>query len=273
MSTSKDAASRARHMANDWSAAQYLKFEKQRTRPSRDLLAQVPLRNPRHVLDIGCGPGNSTQVLVDTFPQAKVEGMDSSPDMLAKARKTLPDVSFYQADLVKFEPGATVDLIFSNAVFQWIRSEDRIAVIRKLIEALPPGGVFAMQAPNNRDEPSHAAMRAVAEDGPWADMFRQLRPGLEAFQAPQQLYDALIPLCSEINIWQTAYEHPLDGHEGIIEWVKGTGLRPFLDPLDPENRESFLAKYLERLKEHYPLCSDGKVLLRFPRLFIVAVRA
>lgn len=257
----------------DWSAAQYLKFAEQRTRPSRDLLAQVPLASPKHIIDIGCGPGNSTEVLAKQWPDAQISGIDSSPNMIETARKALPNLQFAVADLADYTPEGPVDLLFSNAVYQWINFEDRIPIMKRLIESLKPGGVFAFQVPDNYTEKSHEAMRTVAENGPWSATLSSLKPSLGPFQTPFELYNDLKPLCSSVDIWHTNYQHPLDGHEGIVEWVKGTGLRPFIDPLSAEQREGFLEAYLGKLKELYPSCNDGSVLLRYPRLFLVAVRA
>ncbi|TPX08066.1 uncharacterized protein E0L32_010266 [Thyridium curvatum] len=258
----------------DWSANQYLKFEKQRTRPARDLLAQVPLdQPPRRVLDVGCGPGNSTEILREQYPAAAIEGIDSSPDMIAKAGKRLPDIPFSVVDLRTYSPKEPQDLIFSNAVLHWLRADERIPTMRRMVEWLRPGGVLAIQVPDNYLEKSHAAMRAVAEEGPWAPVLGPLKPALDPFESPQELYDGLIPLCSAVDIWHTFYQHPLEDHQGVVEWVKGTGLRPFLDPLGPEDRVAFEKEYLEKLKGLYPVSVDGKVLLRYPRLFLVAVRA
>jgi len=256
----------------DWSAAQYLKFNAERTRPSRDLLSQVPLSSPGRIVDLGCGPGNSTEVLVAHYPHSHISGMDSSPDMIAKAKGTLPEIEFTLDDLSTYRSKEPVDLFFSNAVFQWIPAADRIRIVTDLLQTQPSGGVFAFQVPDNFTEPSHEAMRAVAADGPWASLLDRLKPAREPFQSPQQLYDEIGPFCSSVNIWHTYYQHVLDSHEAIVEWVKGTGLRPFIDPLSKEERDSFLARYLERLKQIYPVSHDGKVLLRYPRLFLVAVR-
>lgn len=259
--------------AKDWSASQYLKFERERTRPSRDLLAQVHLDNPRRVVDLGCGPGNSTAILRERYPSAELSGMDSSPDMLTKARATLPDVPFHQGDLTTYTPGDAVDLFFSNAVFQWLPKEERISTIKRLLQTQTPGSVFAFQVPDNFTEPSHAAMRETAEEGPWAVTLRALQPARGLMPPPQELYDELKPLCSEVDLWHSHYYHVLDNHEGLVEWVKGTGLRPFIDPLSDEQKAGFLEVYLGKLRERYPSSVDGKVILRYPRLFMVATRA
>ncbi|RSL70873.1 hypothetical protein CEP53_001778 [Fusarium sp. AF-6] len=256
----------------DWSASQYLKFAKQRTRPSHGLLAQVPLEAPIHILDVGCGPGNSTQVLANRYPDAVVEGIDSSPSMITEARKVLPQIQFSVADLKTCTPEKPLDLVFSNAVFQWLKADERVPTMKRMIQWLGPGGVLAIQVPDNYLKPSHIAMRAVANEGPWASTLGPLRPALDQFATPQQFYDEISPLCSSVDIWHTFYQHPLDDHQSLVEWVKGTGLRPFLNPLSPEDRRAFAESYLAKLKQVYPVSVDGKVLLRYPRLFMIAVR-
>jgi trans-aconitate 2-methyltransferase len=260
--------------AKDWSAAQYLKFEKDRTRPARDLLAQVPLTNPRRVIDLGCGPGNSTALLRDRYPSAALIGMDSSPDMLKKARTTLPDVTFEQGDMATYTPSeGTVDLLYSNAAFQWLSSDQRVSTYKRLLKSQPSGGVLAVQVPDNFNEPSHSNMRSIAKKGPWAEILEPLKPAREKMDEPQELYDALKPLCAEVDLWHTFYYHVLEDHAAVVEWVKGTGLRPFLDPLDEDMKSAFLEEYLSAIKDSYPSSVDGKVILRFPRLFLVATKA
>lgn len=263
---------RSAAQTKDWSAAQYLKFEEQRTRPSRDLLAQVPLISPRRIIDLGCGPGNSTAVVLERYPEAQVTGLDSSSDMITTARAALPKVDFALGDLATYTPDEPVDLLFSNAVFQWISYEDRIPIIQRLIQSLQPGGVFAFQVPDNYLEPANKAMRTVAQEGPWAETLGPLKPGLGPMQTPNQLYNEIKPLCSTVDIWHTYYQHVLPGHRDVVEWVKGTGLRPFVDPLPADQKEGFLSAYLESIKRVYPSAVDGNVLLRYPRLFMVAVR-
>ncbi|KAL2808075.1 S-adenosyl-L-methionine-dependent methyltransferase [Aspergillus granulosus] len=256
---------------NDWSAQQYLKFEAERTRPSRDLLAQIPLKSPKRVVDLGCGPGNSTAVLLSQYPDAQLTGIDSSPDMIRKASATLPNIKFTVEDLNTYAPQEPVDIFFSNAVFQWIPRSKRLEVVKRLMQSQPSGGVFAFQVPDNLAEPSHVAMQETAADGPWAETLSTV--GRDTFQSPQEIYDELKPLCSDVNIWHTHYYHSLEDHEAVVEWVKSTGLRPYIGPLSPVDSNSFLKSYLGRLEKLYPKTIDGRVLLRYPRLFVVAVRA
>ncbi len=252
-----------------WSPAQYLKFEDERSRPARDLLVRVPLDRPGRIVDLGCGPGNSTELLVDRYREAAVVGLDSSAEMLVAARRRLPEVAFVEADIDTWTPEAPYDLIFANAVMHWV--PDHLTVLARLIETCPPGGVLAMQVPDNLDEPTHRLMAEVALSGPWAGKFATAI-ARETIPPPAAYYDRLRPLAAHVDIWHTIYHHVLPDAAAIAEWVKGTGLRPYLDRLDEQERKAYLADHLARITEAYPPRVDGRVLLRFPRLFVVAVR-
>jgi trans-aconitate 2-methyltransferase len=252
----------------DWSPSKYLEFEDERTRPARDLLAAVPLADAGFAIDIGCGPGNSTELLVGRFPKARVLGYDTSPAMLDKARARLPGVAFVEADAASFVPDRTPDLLFANAVFQWLPGHLDLFV--RLVGGLAAAGVLAVQMPDNLAEPTHRLMREVAAAGPWAEKLagaaRDPLPPVRVY------YEALKPHCRRLDIWHTVYNHPLADAAAVVEWVRSTGLKPFLDPLDDGERAAFLADYTARISEAYPPLAGGGVLLRFPRLFIVAVR-
>jgi trans-aconitate 2-methyltransferase len=253
-----------------WSAAQYLKFEDERTRPARDLLAQVPLSQVATAVDLGCGPGNSTELMAARYPQAQLSGMDSDANMLESALKRLPDVSFFKADLSTWRPQTPVDLLFSNAVFQWL--PNHIPLLQRLMGGLNAGGVLAIQMPDNLSEPSHRLMAKTAHEGPWAHRFVG-GAGLRAMlPAPQDYINALSPLSDRVDIWHTTYYHQLENAEAIVEWVKGTGLRPWLDALEEKDRLAYLESYLQHIAKAYPPLDDGRVLLKFPRLFMVAVK-
>lgn len=254
----------------EWSASQYVKFEDERTRPARDLLAQVPLVSARTVVDLGCGPGNSTALLAARFPEAGITGVDSAPDMLAAARERLPDRVFVEADISHWAPAEPVDLLFANAVFQWV--PDHLSVLVRLMDSLSPGGVLAVQMPDNFDEPTHRLMEEVARSAEWADIFGDRNTRRARLPSPADYFEALAPKSARVDVWQTIYNHPLAGAGAIVEWLKGTGLRPYLEPIPPERRAAFLSAYLERIAASYRPLSDGRVLLRFPRLFLVAVK-
>ena len=254
----------------DWSAEQYLKFEDERTRPSCDLLAQVPLVDARKVVDIGCGPRILPELLAARWPQAAVTGIDDSADMLRQARERLPACTFVEANVAHWVPTENTDLLFANAIFQWVPGHLR--QLQRLLGALPPGGVLAVQMPDNLDEPSHLLMREVAHFGPWRKQLADKARVRDTLPKPGAYYDALSQLCTRLEIWHTIYNHVLDDAAAIVEWVKGTGLKPFVDPLEPADRKEFIREYTARVAAAYPAQFDGKVILRFPRFFVVAVK-
>jgi trans-aconitate 2-methyltransferase len=268
MTASSEARPGARAATADWQADLYLRFADERTRPSRDLLAAVPLGDADRVVDLGCGPGNSTELLLGRFPDAAVSGLDSSPAMVEAARRRLPQLTFFRADIADWTPEPDTNLLFANAMFQWV--PDREAVLARLAAALPEGGVLAVQMPDNHAEPSHVAMDTVARAGPWASRLSAAQKS--ALPTPEDYYDLLKPLCRRVDIWRTTYEHVLDGPPAIAEWFMATGLRPFLSPLDKAEQEEFVARYVEEVAKSYRPRADGKVLLHFPRLFFVATR-
>ena len=255
-------------MPDTWSPATYLQFEDERTRAARDLLAQVPLVAARKVVDVGCGPGNSTALLLARYPNATTRGLDSSPAMLEEARKALPSALFVEADANTWLPDADTDLVFANATYQWI--PDHLVIFRRILSALRPGGVLAVQMPDNLGEPTHQLMQQIAVDGPWAE--RLAGAARTPLSPVREYYDALQSLASRLDIWHTIYNHVLDSPDAIVDWVRGTGLRPFIDPLSGDERAEFLGRYRACIADAYPPARDGKVLLRFPRLFIVAAR-
>ncbi len=254
----------------DWSAKQYLKFEDERTRPPRDLLAQVPLQRPRRIVDLGCGPGNSTELLVERYPHSEVVGLDSSPDMLRKARERLPNCGFIEADIATWTPEPGTDLIFGNAVMQWL--PDHPAIMRRHLEGMAEGGVLAIQMPDNTREPALRFQREVGESGPWQDHPEVKAAPRDDLPSVEDYYDLLKPACRHLDIWHIVYNHVMKSPEAITEWFKGSSLQPFLSPLDAAMRGQFLAAYTKKIVGAYKPRYDGTVLLRFPRLFILAVR-
>lgn len=252
-----------------WSATTYSTFEQERTRPVRDLVAAIPTRDARTAIDLGCGPGNSTEVLAAWYPQARVKGLDSSDDMLTAARQRMPGTHFERADIGTWNPAETFDVILANASLQWL--PDHATLYPRLASRLDPGGSLAVQTPDNLEEPAHQLARQVAADGPWASKIAEVRHPTRHDAA---FYYALLrPLCTHVDVWRTTYFHPLaGGPQAVVEWFKGSALRPYMAPLDEAQKQAFLARYLDAITEAYPALADGTVLLPFPRLFIVAQR-
>jgi trans-aconitate 2-methyltransferase len=255
-----------------WSPAQYTRFEDDRTRPVRDLVAAIPNAAAARATDIGCGPGNSTEVLAARYPDARVQGIDSSPEMIEAARARLPGTRFDVADISGWTPEQPQDVMLANAVLQWV--PDHAALFPRLVGGLAPGGSLAVQMPDNMDEPASALMRSVAEAGPWAATLEQARTARRArMMSWDGYYRMLRPLCSRLDVWRTTYVHLLPGGpDDVVEWFKGSGLRPFVQPLPAGMREDYLAAYRAAVAEAYPILDDGSVLLPFPRLFLLATR-
>jgi len=256
---------------SDWNPDLYKQFEDERTRPARDLLAQVGSIPSGTVFDLGCGPGNSTELLVGRFPGAQVVGTDTSEAMLASARERLPGCAFEQSDISVWRPASPAALIYANASLQWV--PDHATLLPRLFAELAPGGTLAIQMPDNRDEPTHRLMRETAALAPWAEPIGNADARRTPMLGVGGYYDLLAPLAARVQVWRTAYQHPMADAAAIVEWVRATGLKPFVDPLSPALRASFLEAYTRRIAEAYPAHADGRLLLAFPRLFIVAQKA
>lgn len=257
-----------------WNPAQYQKFANQRTRPALDLLQQITIAEPSLIYDLGCGTGEVTQLIAARWPTATVIGLDNSPEMLAKAAATSGRAQWAEGDVRSWQPDASPDLIFSNAVFHWVEGHD--ALFPRLLRLLRPGGVLAIQMPLSWDLPSHRLMREVlASGGPGGAPLgsAELRESVaQRWVAPAEAYyDMLVGAAAGLDIWETEYLQALGGADPVLEWVKGTGLRPILSGLADAERELFLASYRQRLRETYPARADGATLYPFRRLFLVAV--
>jgi trans-aconitate 2-methyltransferase len=253
-----------------WSAKQYVAFEDERTRPVRDLVGALPVTEAKLVIDLGCGPGNSTEVLAARYLDAKVIGIDSSEDMIVAARKRMPRARFAVQDVQEWRGGGPYDVILANAVFQWVPKHETL--FPALLQELRPGGALAVQMPDNLEEPAHRLMRDTASQGPWSAKLAAASEARTALADAGWYYELLRPLAARVDLWRTTYFHPLGGTAAIVEWFKGSGLRPFLEPLNPGEREAFLRRYTEAIAQAYPAPADGSVLLPFPRLFLIAVR-
>jgi trans-aconitate 2-methyltransferase len=255
--------------ASDWDTALYLKFEDERTQPARDLLARVRVK-ARRITDLGCGPGTSTQLLAARYPEAEITGIDNSRQMLAAARTRLPGIVFEKHDIGAWRPSAKPDLIFANAALQWLPNHHEL--VPRLMSFLAEDGCLAIQMPDNRQEPSHALMRMVAADGPWADRLVPVAKTRGLIGIYSDYYRWLKPLSARVEIWQTTYVHPLPGVGAVVDWFRGSGLRPFLNPLDECEREQFIDRYMRELAASYPAEPDGRLLFLYPRLFVIAVK-
>ena len=257
--------------AADWDPDLYRTFEAERTRPALDLLAQIRVDRARFVADLGCGPGNSTELLARRFDGARLLGLDASDAMLASARQRLPNAEFELGDAATWTPDQPPDVIFANAVLQWV--PDHAGLMPRLLGLLAPGGVLAVQMPDNLDEASHRLMREVAQSGPWRDRIGEAGSARAKARLPAAAYyDLLAPIAAETDVWRTVYHHPMPDAAAIVTWVRATGLRPFLDPLSETERLDFLARYETLIDAAYPARADGRRLLAFPRLFITARR-
>lgn len=256
-----------------WDPAQYLRHSGHRLRPFTDLLARVPglpSERPR-IADLGCGPGNATALLAERWPGAHLTGYDNSPEMLQRARAEQPALEFAPADARTWTPEGPHDLLLSNATLQWVPGHlDRFA---DWTGALKPGGVFAFQVPDNTDAPLHTLMRELAATPRWAPRLSGVLRAPDSVHAPGVYLDRLARLGCATDVWQTTYQHVLPGDDPVLDWVKGTGLRPALTALadDPEARDAFVAEYRDLLREAYPTAPYGTVL-PFRRLFAVAVK-
>lgn len=252
----------------DWDPELYRQFEAERTRPASDLLARISTAQPQHISDLGCGPGNSTQLLHQHFPLAQLVGIDNSVAMLASAQQRLPECAFLEADIRQWQPSEPQDLIYANASLQWLTDHQQL--FPSLLSKLATHGILAVQMPDNQDEPSHRAMREVAENGPWQQTLLEAGAIRAKVLSANQYYDLLAPKAERVDIWRTTYYHPMPSAQAIVDWLRATGLRPFLEPLSEAMRLDFLQDYLAIIDVAYPQQADGRRLLAFPRLFIVA---
>jgi trans-aconitate 2-methyltransferase len=253
-----------------WNPDQYLKFAQPRLRPAIDLLARVALDAPRAIFDLGCGTGNVTRMLAQRWPDAAVTGVDGSAPMLEQAMKGAEPIAWRLQDLARWTPDRPADLICSNAALHWL--PDHATLFPRLVRALAPGGVLAVQMPRNFDAPSHTLIADAVRSGPWrATLEPLLRP--TPVEEPGFYYRVLKPLASDVDIWECEYLQVLQGNDPVKEWVKGTWLRPLLDALAPADRAAFEDDYARRLRVAYPAEADGTTLFPFRRLFLVATKA
>ena len=254
-----------------WDPELYLKFGDVRTRAAADLLARVALDAPKRIVDIGCGPGNSTALLRARFPNADILGVDSSADMLRDAASSGIEARWQEASFETWRAEAPCDLIFANAALQW--ADDPIAVTLRLYEMLAPGGVIALQVPQNYDQPSHVAVIESVEAGPWSAKLTNVRRYDPGFARGGGYARALAPRGAGLDIWTSEYLHILDDPDPVFRFMSGTGLRPFVQALGGAERDAFEADVRARLGAAYPAETDGRTFFPFRRLFVIATRA
>ncbi|MCF3105559.1 trans-aconitate 2-methyltransferase [Streptomyces roseoverticillatus] len=253
-----------------WDPEQYLRHSGPRSRPFSDLLARVPVRDPARIVDLGCGPGNVTALLAERWPEARITGLDNSEEMLRDARARVRGVSFAYADLREWAPEETYDLIISSATFQWVRGHAEL--FPAWMEGLAPGGAFAFTVPGNFDAPSHVLLHELCGSPAWRDRLGGLyRPGYVL--PPAEYLERLAGLGLTVDAWETTYVHVLEGEDAVLDWTKGTTLRPVLTALrdDAEARSRFLSEYGAILRGAYPRGPQGTVF-PFRRVFVVAQR-
>lgn len=249
----------------DWNSDQYAKFLSERTQPSTDLINRIKIE-PNTILDIGCGPGNSTRKLFDRFPDAKIFGIDSSENMLKKARQNYPDIEFEKCSVPEgLDEIKNVDLIFSNACLHWIPNHK--ALLPKLINKLNDNGILAVQMPLVQYADFYKILNELVSESKWVKLqeiknFHNL--------LPEETYDILAEVSSNVTMWETTYYHIVPEFQSVIDWYKGSGLRPYLERLNENEQNEFLDELLCRIKDNYTIRKDNNVILKMPRLFFIA---
>ncbi|MDV0445812.1 Trans-aconitate 2-methyltransferase [Methanimicrococcus sp. At1] len=248
-----------------WDAGQYLKFEKERTQPSADLISRLFVPDPKKILDIGCGPGNSTKLLKNKYPNAEILGIDKSFEMIETAKKTHPDIEFKVADAVTDlkQIGSRYDIIFSNAAIQWMPNHEKL--LPEMMALLNSGGILAVQTPLVYEAPMYKIIQNLISEPEWKNKF--ISPRVFYNLEPGRYYDLFSKTSTEFTMWETVYYHIMDSYEEIVEWYKGSGLRPYLEQLTAEDGEKFESEIRLQMERYYSKQEDGKILMRFPRLF------
>jgi len=256
-----------------WNPAQYSAFLEWRTRPSRDLARRIDLNSPRQVIDLGCGPGNSTAVCVARWPSSHILGVDSSQEMIEAARTSQPSRRFEVDDIGQWarrpeDPSAPIDVIFSSAALQWV--SDHVDIFPRLLRKLAPGGVLAVQMPAYNAIPNQL-MREIAASDHWRRWFPDGRANEWRSHPLEFYYAALVREAKWLDLWQTDYLQPMPDVQGIVDWYRSTGLRPYLERISDEaEQRRFLQEYRDKLESFFPGSEAGGVPFLFRRIFIVA---
>jgi len=251
-----------------WEPQTYLRYADIRFRAGLDLLARIPKLEYRTIYDLGCGTGHLTRILADTFPDAKVVGVDSSPEMLAEARREFPIIDWQQDDISSWNPVAPADLIYTNAALQWV--PDHETLLPRLLNKLQPGGVLAMQVPRHFESPSHLALKELVMQGEWHAKLEPLL--LTPVPPPETYWRWLSPHTRNLDLWEIIYLQVLDGRDPVVNFMRGTALRPFLSAMQDDETAEFIDAFAKRMAAAYPPQSNGQTLFPFRRMFLVAQR-
>ena len=251
-----------------WEPQTYLRYSEIRFRAGLDLIARIPKSDYATIYDLGCGTGHLTRILADTFPNSKVIGIDSSPEMLAEARREFPAMSWQQADINSWHPPGPPDLIFSNAAFQWVPAHETL--FPSLLQRLRPGGALAIQMPRHFESPSHLELKDLVQQSEWR---AQLEPLLLApVPSPESYWRWLSPHARNVDLWETIYLQVLEGADPVVNFMRGTALRPFLTALSADDGARFVDAFAKRMAAAYPPQANGQTLFPFRRIFMVAQR-
>ncbi|MBN2440253.1 MAG: methyltransferase domain-containing protein [Spirochaetales bacterium] len=252
----------------DWNPEHYLQFRSERTQPSIDLISRIEFDNPSLILDIGCGPGNSTRVLAERWPQSHVIGLDNSETMIEKAKNDYPEMEWILAEAATYEPERKADILFSNAAIQWMDHHDTL--LQKFYHLLSDNGLLAVQVPLFRDMPLGKCIDRIARDTRWKYQLEDVST-LLTIHNYSFYYDILSSLFNSTEVWETHYMHVLDSHLSILEMIRSTGLKPYLSRLaDDIPKKKFEQEVLKSIEEDYPIQKNGKVIFPFHRLFFIA---
>lgn len=254
-------------MNNHWNPDLYLRFQKERTQPSIDLVNRLEMEAPKKILDAGCGPGNSTEILFKRWPNAELTGLDVSEEMIKKARESYPDQHWVHSGIMEYNKPAYFDLVFSNAVLQWLPDQDNL--VTHMVSLIKPGGILAVQVPQNQNSPLHRALGQVAAQAEFKDYTREAREALH-YRSGSYYYNALTPLLEDLSFWETTYYHVMENHEDLIQWYRSTGMRPYLQALpNEEMRENMLNQVLSQCCQAYQPEQDNRIIFPFNRLFFM----
>jgi trans-aconitate 2-methyltransferase len=252
-----------------WHPETYLKYANVRFRAAMDLIERIPLERCERAYDLGCGTGHLTQALQERWPAARISGIDSSAEMLAHARGEFPKLDWLEADISTWRPAAPADLLFSNAALQWVPDHEHL--LPTLLGYVRPGGILAIQMPRHIESPAHLLLLETAHEPRWRERLLPATLRL-VVHSPEQYWRWLTPHAANVDIWETIYQHELEGKNPVVEFFRGTQLRPYIHALPESEAEEFVAAYADKIARAFPKQANGKTLLPFRRIFMIAQR-